>query len=145
EAEHNRPRAIEQIWMPGVHADIGGNADGVFLSDVALLTMIERVKHYCKTTVWDDVVIDDCKNQLGRKMAVAISNERPDWKRKFFFKASRQVGGSPKSDQHPTVVGEKLHPVFDCLDGKHFWIRSKWQKYESKNVPRDMERFTSKD
>jgi uncharacterized protein (DUF2235 family) len=145
EAKESQPKAIEQIWMPGVHADIGGNADGVFLSDVALLTMIERAKHYCKNLIWDDEYIDRCRNRLGREMSVAISNERLYWKTRVLSKASRQVGNSPKRGQRSTV-GEKLHPVFDCLDGKQIWIRSKWQRYVPTNVPRgDMQRFSSDD
>jgi hypothetical protein len=145
EAEHSQPKAIEQIWMPGVHADIGGNADGIFLSDVALLTMIERAKHYCKELIWDDGYVARCQDGLGTKMSVAISNERPDWKRKLLRKARRQVGANPRPGLLPTV-GEKLHPVFDCLDGKQMWIRSRWQQYVPENVPRErMQRFSSTD
>ena len=145
EAQHSQPKAIEQIWMPGVHADIGGNADEIFLGDVALLTMVERAKHYCEELIWDDQYIDRCKEQLGAKMSVAISNERPDLKRKILRKASCKVGASPGPGQLP-IVGEKLHPVFDCLDGKEIWMRSKWQQYEPTNVPRQgMQRFSSID
>jgi Uncharacterized alpha/beta hydrolase domain (DUF2235) len=66
EAQRSKPEAIEQIWMPGVHSDIGGNADGIFLSDVALLTMIERTKHYCKELIWDDGYIARCEDHWVR-------------------------------------------------------------------------------
>jgi hypothetical protein len=145
QAQNSQPKAIEQIWMPGVHADIGGNADGIFLSDVALLTMIERAKHYCKEIIWDEVYIDRCRRNLGKSVSVAISNERPDLKRKILSKANREVGAKPGAGQLPTT-GEKLHPVFDNLDGKQIWIRSKLQQYVPKNVPREsMQRFASID
>ncbi len=35
--------ALEQIWMPGCHSDVGGGYQEDFLSKVALLTMVERV------------------------------------------------------------------------------------------------------
>jgi uncharacterized protein (DUF2235 family) len=34
---------LEQIWMPGVHTDVGGGYREDFLSKVALLTMLDRV------------------------------------------------------------------------------------------------------
>ncbi len=43
EEEGLRPPAVEQIWMPGVHSDIGGTTAGNVLRTVALLTMIDRV------------------------------------------------------------------------------------------------------
>ena len=34
---------LEQIWMPGVHSDVGGGYTNAFLSNISLLTMIDRV------------------------------------------------------------------------------------------------------
>jgi hypothetical protein len=33
---------LEQIWMPGVHSDVGGAYTNRFLGNLALLTMIDR-------------------------------------------------------------------------------------------------------
>ncbi len=33
-----------QIWMPGVHGDVGGSGEGVFIGRVALLTMLDCMK-----------------------------------------------------------------------------------------------------
>ncbi len=35
---------MEQIWMPGVHSDVGGAYEHRILGDVSLITMIDRVK-----------------------------------------------------------------------------------------------------
>lgn len=40
----DRKEILEQIWMPGVHSDIGGGYPEQELADVSLLTMLERVK-----------------------------------------------------------------------------------------------------
>jgi uncharacterized protein (DUF2235 family) len=40
-------QVIEQIWMPGVHADVGGCSDGRFLGDVSFLTMLNRLRNHC--------------------------------------------------------------------------------------------------
>lgn len=37
-------QTLEQIWMPGVHSDIGGGYGQDFLSNISLLTMIDRLK-----------------------------------------------------------------------------------------------------
>lgn len=38
-----RPTTLEQIWMPGVHSDVGGAYSKRQLGNLALLTMIDRV------------------------------------------------------------------------------------------------------
>jgi uncharacterized protein (DUF2235 family) len=37
-------QSLEQIWMPGVHSDIGGGYGQDFLSNISLLTMIDRLR-----------------------------------------------------------------------------------------------------
>ena len=37
-------QTLEQIWMPGVHGDIGGGYGKAFLSTMSLLIMIDRFK-----------------------------------------------------------------------------------------------------
>jgi hypothetical protein len=130
--------------MPGVHADIGGNSDAVFLGDVALLTMIERTRTYCPELIWDEGYIDARKKQLGNRVQVTISNERFDWKQKLLLKADRQIAMGLNQGSSG-FVGEELHPIYDYLDGKKFWIRSKWQSYAPSNVPREMKKFSSCD
>jgi uncharacterized protein (DUF2235 family) len=125
-------KTLEQIWMPGVHADIGGNSDAVFLSDVALLTMIERAKRYCPELIWDNNYISYREQQLGEHVSVTVTDERFDLKRKLLGKADRIISEAAM-----------LHPVFDCLNGKEFWVRSKWQRYMPSHVPPSMTRLAS--
>jgi hypothetical protein len=137
-------QSIEQIWMPGVHGDVGGNSDGVFLSDVALLSMIERVKTYCPELIWDEGYIARRREELGKKVEASISDERFDWKRKLLRWGDRPIA-TKVSDGRPRFADEKLHPVFDYLNGQEFWVRSKWRTYAPSHVPRDMARFSSSD
>jgi hypothetical protein len=42
--ERLKQRAVEQVWFPGVHSNVGGSYPDAGLSDVALLWMIRRVQ-----------------------------------------------------------------------------------------------------
>ena len=53
----------EQIWMPGVHADVGGGSIGNFLNDISLLTMIDRAREYCPELEWDRSFLEDLENR----------------------------------------------------------------------------------
>ena len=39
----SKTESLEQIWMPGVHSDLGGAYPSRFLGNISLLTMIDRV------------------------------------------------------------------------------------------------------
>jgi hypothetical protein len=130
-------QSMQQIWMPGVHGDIGGNAEGLFLSDIALLTMIGLVRAHRPQLIWDDVVIEELEDGLPEHRSVSVSNERFDWKRKVLLKADRTIGSAGES------ANEFLHPVFDLLHGRDVKIRGLRQKYAPMHVPLSMNRFTS--
>ena len=40
-------QTVEQVWFPGVHANIGGGCDDKGLSDLTLDWMLKRVRRYC--------------------------------------------------------------------------------------------------
>lgn len=42
---------LEQIWMPGVHSDVGGGYPDAFFANLALLTMLDRVKRYSQLKI----------------------------------------------------------------------------------------------
>lgn len=47
-------QTLEQIWMPGVHTDIGGGYTNKLLGDMSLLTILNRLRHYTSVGI-DDV------------------------------------------------------------------------------------------
>jgi uncharacterized protein (DUF2235 family) len=47
-SELNTSAELEQIWLPGVHSDIGGGGSNKTLSDISLLVMIDRLLHHTK-------------------------------------------------------------------------------------------------
>src|SRR5262245_11136809 len=103
--------------------------------------MLERAKTYCPELIWSDERIAGIANELGKKVTVRVSDERSEWKCKVLPRGERPIA-SKGNDGEPRFLGEKLHPIFDYLDGKEFWVRSDWRTYAPSHVPRDMERFS---
>jgi len=103
----------EQIWMPGVHSDVGGGSNGHFLNDVSLLTMIDRAGEYCTELEWDSSFLEDLKMQLmvGKPPPpdVIITNARPGGAQRLLRLRSRRIG---------LYSDEKAHPVVDYLSGR---------------------------
>jgi hypothetical protein len=40
--EDDKEQQLEQIWMPGVHTDVGGGYEQDFLGKISLMTMLGR-------------------------------------------------------------------------------------------------------
>ena len=74
-ASTNVSQSCEQIWMPGVHADIGGSSSGEFVSLVALLTMIDKVKVCSPSLEWEPTVVAGFEADLQRCEQVHITQE----------------------------------------------------------------------
>ena len=128
----NAHQNLEQIWMPGVHADIGGSSDGTFLGNVSLLTMIDRMQHYCPELEWDLPYIDRLKENITGASKIEITYERPGVLRKLLRKGVRRV---------PADAGDNIsfvHPLFESLKSKSFWIRGVRQRYEPTNFNRSL-------
>jgi uncharacterized protein (DUF2235 family) len=121
---------IEQIWLPGVHADVGGNSDGRFISDVSLLTMIDRIKQYCPSLRLDKDYVDRVVSQLHSHKEVVISNERPDIWRKVLWRGRRTIGRYKAT--------ERIHPIFQPMYGQEIKIRGKKAQYLPRNYTNDL-------
>jgi hypothetical protein len=65
-------RSFEQIWMPGVHSDVGGAYKARHLGDLALLTMIDRV--IARTSLSFDLRL--CRKRLSVHPANPSENIR---------------------------------------------------------------------
>jgi len=113
-------QTLEQVWMPGVHADIGGCSDAILIGNIALLTMIERVKQYCPEVEWDQEGdpwrVVEAIRQADR---VEITYERPKLGRKLLAKAARKIGG----------YSQFIHPIFEVINGKTFSVKGSRKIY----------------
>jgi uncharacterized protein (DUF2235 family) len=102
---------LEQIWMPGVHSDVGGAFAERTLGNVALITMIDRV--LAKTGLKFD--LDACR-EYNRKLDpakhyVRVHNERALMYWKFFnpWPVTRRVNRS---------IDQTIHPLANYLRDK---------------------------
>jgi uncharacterized protein (DUF2235 family) len=128
--ESNDSQIIEQIWLPGVHADVGGNSDGGFISDVSLLTMIDRIKKHCPSLRLDNAYVGKAIDHLQSHNEVVISNERPDIWRKVLWRGRRIIG------QYRAT--ERIHPIFKPMCGKEIKIRGKRAEYLLRDDANDL-------
>lgn len=128
-------QTIKQIWMPGVHADIGGilpargmNVRSNVLSDVSFLTMVEAIKKHTALSVDDDYV-NEIVGEIEYANSIGISNERATPVMKAFGYRNRKSALSIFSDGRN--VGEFLHPVYDFLCGREINVKGRRGVYHN--------------
>jgi uncharacterized protein (DUF2235 family) len=127
--EPREGQTLEQIWMPGVHTDIGGGYGHSFLSTLSLLVMIDKIKQYCPDLAFDENYIRSTLFDIIDKEHVVVNNERIGfwaWRRSWI----RTVSVTQDHSAHPFVelIREKdirykgksrrYAPGFSVLDGK---------------------------
>ena len=101
----------EQIWMPGVHSNVGGTPIDRFLGDVSLLAMVDRIRAktglglYFKEVkdIYDDVV----NNLKLPQQNVIVSYELDFWLWRLQRKEPRV-----RAEGH---ISQWLHPIVDPL------------------------------
>jgi uncharacterized protein (DUF2235 family) len=111
-------QTIEQIWMPGVHADIGGGFRASFFSTLALLIMLDKFAQHCPEIAFEtDYIKSRLLNRIQRS-PIAVNDE---WGMKWSSLLSRK--------RRRTVRGQKElhteHPVTKLILDKHIQVRRK--------------------
>jgi uncharacterized protein (DUF2235 family) len=126
----SRPdQTLLQIWMPGVHADVGGCSDGRFLGYLALFTMIEHIQKYCPELEIDDGYLrDEVLQNILTAEDVKITSERPGVLMKLLRYGSRAIGQQRS---------EHIHSVFSLLLNRQFNIRGGQKRYCPEQHPID--------
>jgi uncharacterized protein (DUF2235 family) len=127
-------QVLEQIWMPGVHSDIGGSSDGRLLGNVALLTMIARIKEYCPELEWNEGAIAEILEDLKERPIAEITNERAGLFPKLLLKGHRSIG---------LHKNEFIHSIFDSLVDREFKIRGARQSYKPTNINSNLPRLNT--
>lgn len=113
-------QTLEQIWMPGVHSDIGGGYVEDFLSKIALMTMLDRIREYTLLKLdfrRSRSLRESIEQQLGQNRIV-VNNEIQG----VFRLAPLRWGGSRNpnlSDQF-----QSIHPIYKALEGRSFTTKS---------------------
>jgi uncharacterized protein (DUF2235 family) len=127
---------IEQIWMPGVHSDVGGlqmpnDHSGNFLSNVALLTMFERIRRHTNLSI-DNEYVDYIRNDLEHIGKICISNERGSAYMKPLKTHSRRTCHERFGPE--TAVGEHIHPIYDIIHEQKIVVRGRKTVYQNKGI-----------
>ncbi|ANT51155.1 hypothetical protein MEA186_29372 [Mesorhizobium amorphae CCNWGS0123] len=112
-SEGNSSALVREIWVPGVHSDIGGGYEENFISNICLLTMSEMLSQYA------DIALDPSGyrgilQQIQAKIGAyrIVVNKEPSIPNKE----------SRKGDVHK---GDELHPLHRYLVDKHIvWKHS---------------------
>lgn len=117
---------LEQIWMPGVHGDVGGNSGCGVLSDLALVTMIDRVQEHCPDLRFADWNIGRIKDQISRHTDVCISNECSGLKA-FLRRSPRKIGVVD-------LDSETVHPMVHDLLDREIQLRGHSTRYRRVHI-----------
>jgi uncharacterized protein (DUF2235 family) len=109
--EPSKADSLEQIWVAGVHSDLGGAYRSRLLGNVSLLTMIDRV--ITKTDLTFDLpACREYNKPPDRGELVQIHNEYTRLWRLFCpFPESRRIDQNIVQHLHPFTKALNRHPV----------------------------------
>jgi Uncharacterized alpha/beta hydrolase domain (DUF2235) len=122
-ADQPTTQKLTQIWMPGVHSDIGGSSDGLFLGGLSLLTMLEIFESWCPEVELDTSEIDSIVDELHDLRKIVITDE--GW--------TRVLGKGQRSIRNGSY--DLLHPLYVYLQDQTIFIKNVQRTYSPKNVP----------
>jgi uncharacterized protein (DUF2235 family) len=109
EPSHSK-QSLEQIWMPGVHADVGGAYADRSIGDISLITMLDRVM--AKTSL--NFNLEECINAYHNKLSagryIRIHNE--------YTKLWRCFCPIPRPRAPDNRFQQHVHPFAKWLKGK---------------------------
>ncbi|MBB4427099.1 uncharacterized protein (DUF2235 family) [Bradyrhizobium sp. CIR48] len=104
---NNPPETFREIWMPGVHADVGGGYSDDFISSVSLLTMADFLKELGGVALiksnYEDIRKKVCRRIAEQKF---IINKEPR-----VIRRSSRISFIKQNDE--------VHPLHGFLIGKN--------------------------
>ena len=69
-------QVMDQIWIPGVHGDIGGGYPEASLSTISLLLMIDKLVEYCPELSFDTKYIEETLLPIVDRQDIVVNDER---------------------------------------------------------------------
>jgi Uncharacterized alpha/beta hydrolase domain (DUF2235) len=106
-------QTVEQIWLPGVHSDIGGGYGEAFLSTLSLLAMMDKISECCPDISFDDTYIERLVHFV-EEHEIQVHNEGN------FYKP-RKVG---------CHVNQSVHPIMELMRGRRINFKGSAEPYE---------------
>jgi hypothetical protein len=123
---------LEQIWMPGVHADIGGGYPDDLFSKISLMTMLDRVRDHTFLKVDYNRSVDlknSIEDDLGQNRII-INNEYESflWKLTALFSKGDRIVNNKDDCQ-------LIHPIYKALEG-HLFRNKQKETLDVFNIPK---------
>ena len=115
---------MEQIWMPGVHSDIGGGYEKSFLSTVSLFAMIDKLAEYCPDVGLELNHIDKFVRPM-LEQDVAVNNE---WELEDFTKFFKLGAGRPCNNGE-AIRKQSAHPLLTAATGRDVFVKTGKARY----------------
>jgi uncharacterized protein (DUF2235 family) len=127
----SRARLV-QIWMPGVHSDVGGGYASDALSRISLYTMLKRISA-STTLAIDEELLEELgkliRNDIQQDL-VKINDERTGW---VWAKEQFNIYGNRTCAKDDSC--QLIHPVCKALAGRRIAYKSeKKQQFRTFNV-----------
>jgi type VI secretion system (T6SS) phospholipase Tle1-like effector len=99
-------QTLEQIWIPGVHGDIGGGYEHQFLSTLSLLLMIDRLAHHQPQLGFDENLVENLllRNLIEQKIVI-----NDEWAG-YPTRALKKFTGAPRAPMNDRRSMYYVHP-----------------------------------
>jgi hypothetical protein len=130
---------IEQIWMPGVHTDIGGGYQDNLLSNVSFLTMIDKINEYCDGVAFYESYLDEIFEETTSKSKPFVINKEsifPNFITNFIYKKNRQIKRISKAVHNEYCsnrigIFNTIHPLYFKMHGTKQIVRKSFSNYSN--------------
>jgi hypothetical protein len=116
---------IEQIWVPGVHSDIGGTGKPHFIGMVTFFLMMSRIKDKTEIKI-NQEYISEINAHLTASNEISISNERYNFRMKFIPHKYRSVRSAG--------VQQYVHPIARIMHNMNILNRGKNGLYNGRHL-----------
>jgi uncharacterized protein (DUF2235 family) len=104
------PETLREIWVPGVHSDVGGGYQDDMISNVALLTMCEMLETYAEVAI-DQSAHEETANRVRAQIKLnrIVVNPEPQVRMR-------------KSRSEMIKTGDEVHPLhWFLINKKIYW------------------------
>lgn len=117
---------LQQIWVPGVHADVGGGYSSAFLSTISLLSMIEKLAEHCPDLSFDTDYINGVLLRIIDREELVVNDEWEHYAGRFFKPVTRSYRTINDQPEYCHTV----HPIVEQVRDREITVRSKKKKYK---------------
>jgi uncharacterized protein (DUF2235 family) len=136
---------VEQIWMPGVHTDIGGGYRNSFLSNLAFLTMIDKLRQYDSRLKFYEDYIDQIKKETKAiNFSYVINDESiiPHFMRVsllkniYKYREIKQISNKKFDSYENDIAGiyNSIHPFVFRIRDRAVNYKNKLRRYNPVNI-----------